>query len=250
MPRSRVTLFSWVVAIAFILATLLQLADQFNLVATPPDLPNSNMVDRTLESSAYFHAIWPVFLWTNLLFGIGFLAAIAFAFNVASAARVPGGLPTFKGLAAAGGVIAAISSIIPIGAAEATVFVQYCDCGFKDTEIVSQLWAQMVAEDIANWFQRVAVVVLAISLIALVREASGLITPSLRSWTYITAIALILAPVLATTELLTPDQVNLLSAVSAAVLIPVWAVWLGRLVDAHGRGAVASVGAAPPAASA
>jgi hypothetical protein len=239
MPRSRVTLFSWVVAIAFILATLLQLADQFNMVATPPDLPNANMVDRTLGSSAYFHAIWPVFLWTNLLFGIGFLAAVAFAFNVASAARVSGGLPTFKSLAAAGGVIAAIASIIPIGGAEAKVFVQYCDCGFKETEIVSQLWAQMVVEDIANWFLRVASVVLAISLIALVREASGLMTPSLRSWTYITAIALILAPVLAITELLNPDQVNLLTALIAAVLIPVWAVWVGRSVEAQGGGAVA-----------
>jgi hypothetical protein len=93
MPRSRVTLFSWVLAIAFILATLLQLVDQFNLVATPPDLPDANMVDRTLGSSAYLHAIWPVFLWTNLFFGIGFLAAVGFAFNVASAARVAGGLP-------------------------------------------------------------------------------------------------------------------------------------------------------------
>jgi hypothetical protein len=239
MPRSRVTVFSWVVAVAFILATLLNLADQFNLVATPPDLPNANMVDRTLGSSAYFHAIWPVFLWTNLLFGIGFLATIAFAFNVASGARIPGGVPTFKSLAAAGGVIAAISSIIPIGAAEAKVFVQYCDCGFKESEIVSQLWAQMVAEDIANWFLRVAGVVLAISLIALVREASSLMTPSLRSWTYITAIALFLAPVLAITELLTPDEVSLLTAVIAAILVPVWAVWLGRSVEIQGGGAVA-----------
>jgi hypothetical protein len=239
MPRSRVTLFSWVVAIAFILATVLQLVDQFNLVATPPDLPNANMVDRTIGSSAYFHAIWPVFLWTNLLFAIGFLAVIAFAFNVASAVHVPGGLPTFKSLAAAGGVIAAISSIIPIGGAEAKVFLGYCDCGFKDTEIVSQLWAQMVAEDIANWFLRVASVVLAISLIALVRESRMLLAPSLRTWTYITAVALILAPVLGVAELLTPDQVSLLTAAIAAVLVPVWAVWLGRSVEGQAGGAVA-----------
>jgi len=239
MPRSRVTLFSWVVAAAFILATVLSLVDQLNLVATPPDLPNANMVDRTIGSSAYFHAIWPVFLWTNLLFAIGFLATIAFAFNVASAARVAGGVPTFKSLAAAGGLIAAIASIIPIGGAEAKVFVQYCDCGFKDTEIVSQLWAEMIAEDIANWFLRVAGVVLAIALIALVREARTLVSPILRRWTYVTAVALILAPVLAITELLTPDQVNLLTLGIAAILVPVWAVWLGRAVEAQGNGAVA-----------
>ena len=117
MPRSRLTLLSWLVAIAFIVGTVLRLVDQFNLVATPPDLPNANMVDRTIALNGYFHAIWPVFLWTNLAFAIGFLATVAFAFNVASAARVAGGLPTFKSLLAAGGVLAAISSLIPIGAA-------------------------------------------------------------------------------------------------------------------------------------
>jgi len=239
MLRSRVTLFAWLVAIAFILATVLRYVDAFNLVATPPDLPNANMVDRTLGSSAYLHAIWPVFLWTNLLFGIGFLAAVAFASNLVAAARIEGGLPTFKSLATAGGVIAAIASIIPIGAAEAKVFVQYCDCGFKETEVVSQLWAQMVAEDIAFWFLQVATVVLAIALVALVREGRDLVPPLLRTWTYITAIALVLAAVFATTELLTPDAVNLLTSVIGAVLIPVWAVWLARSVDSAPGGATA-----------
>ena len=239
MPRSRVSLFAWLVAIAFILSTVLGYVDAFNLVATPPDLPNANMVDRTLGSSAYLHAIWPVFLWTNLLNGIGFLAAVAFAANLAAAARVEGGLPTFKSLATAGGVIGAIASIIPIGAAEAKVFVQYCDCGFKETEVVSQLWAQMVAQDIAYWFLQVASVVLAIALVALVREGRDLVPPLLRTWTYITAIALVLAAVFATTELLTPDAVNLLTSVIGAVLIPVWAVWLARSVDAAPGGATA-----------
>ena len=239
MLWSRVTLFAWLVAIAFILATALRYVDALNLVATPPDLPNANMVDRTLGSSAYLHAIWPVFLWTNLLFGIGFLAAVAFASNLAAAARVEGGLPTFRSLATAGGVIAAIASIIPIGAAEAKVFVQYCDCGFKETEVVSQLWAQMVAEDIAFWFLQVATVVLAIALVALVREGRDLVPPLLRTWTYITAIALVLAAVFATTELLTPDAVNLLTSVIGAVLIPVWAVWLARSVDSAPGGATA-----------
>ena len=239
MLRSRVTLFAWLVAIAFILATVLRYVDAFNLVATPPDLPNANMVDRTLGSSAYLHAIWPVFLWTNLLFGVGFLAAVAFASNLAAAARIEGGLPTFKSLATAGGVIAAIASIIPIGAAEAKVFVQYCDCGFKETEVVSQLWAQMVAEDIAFWFLQVATVVLAIALVALVREGRDLVPPLLRTWTYITAMSLVLAAVFATTELLTSDAVNLLTSVICALLIPVWAVWLARSVDSAPGGATA-----------
>jgi hypothetical protein len=228
-----VTLFAWLVAIAFVLGTVLQLVDRLNLVATPPDLPNANMVEGTLGRSAYFHAIWPVFLWTNLAFGIGFLAAVAFAFNIAAADGV-GGLPTFKSLVAAGGVIGAIASIIPIGAAEAKVFVQYCDCGFKETEVVSQLWAQMVAEDIGGWFNRVASVALAVGLVALIREAGSVIPPMLRTWTYLLVIALVLAPLLAITELTDPLAEELITLAAGGVLVPVWAIWLARSVEAQG----------------
>jgi hypothetical protein len=233
MPRSRVTLFAWLVAIAFVLGTVLQLVDRLNLVATPPDLPNANMVEGTLGRSAYFHAIWPVFLWTNLAFGIGFLAAVAFAFNIAAADGV-GGLPTFKSLVAAGGVIGAIASIIPIGAAEAKAFVQYCDCGFKETEVVSQLWAQMVAEDIGGWFNRVASVALAVGLVALIREAGSVIPPMLRTWTYLLVIALVLAPLLAINELTDPLAEELITLAAGGVLVPVWAIWLARSVEAQG----------------
>jgi len=240
--RSPVRTLSWIVAASFILATALVYVDQFNLFAKPPDLPEStNMVDRTIALSDYFHAVWPLFLWTYLLFGIGFLAVVAFAANVASRAGIPGGMPTFRSLMTAGGVIGAIASIIPIGAAEGKVFVQYCDCGFKETEIVSQLWAQMTSEEIANWFLRVAGVVLAIALVALLREAPSLVPPVLRTWTYLTAAALALAALLATTETLSPDAVGLLQAIIGVVLIPVWAVWLGRTVD----GAPAAPAAAP-----
>jgi hypothetical protein len=227
-----VRVLSWIVAASFILATALVYVDQFNLFAKPPDIPEStNMVDRTIALADYFHAVWPLFLWTYLLFAIGFLAVVAFAANVASRAGIPGGVPTFKSLVAAGGVIGAIASIIPIGAAEGKVFVQYCDCGFKETEIVSQLWAQMTSEEIANWFLRVAGVAVAIALVALVREAPSLLPPVLRTWTYLTAAALALAALLATTESLSPDAVGLLQAVIGVVLIPVWAVWLARTVD-------------------
>lgn len=239
MPRSRVGLFSWVVAVAFILGTALRYGDILNLFATPPNLPDgTNMVDRTLATVAYRQAIWPIFLWTNLLFGIGFVAAVGFAFNVASAAGAPRGLPTFKGLVVAGGVMAAVASIIPIGSVDAAVWLQYCDCGFKNEEIVSQIWASMVAQDVGDWILRVASVVLAFGLVALIREAGGLLSPMLRTWTYLTALVLGLTPILITIGI-DPDIGDVLQALVAVVLIPVWAVLLGRSVDAAGAGAAA-----------
>lgn len=233
MPRSRVALLSWIVAISFIVATGLLYLDRLNLVVTPPQLPDgTNMVDRALGTLEYRQAIWPVFLWTDLLFAVGFAAAVVFAFAVSSASGIRGGLPAFVGLATVGGTIAALASVIPLGAVNAAVWLGYCDCGFKDTEIVSQQWAQIVALDISDWFNRFASVVLAIALVALVREMGGRISRLLRQWTHLTAIVLVVIPVLATTQKLDASVVDLLNTLAGVVLVPIWAVWLGRSIDA------------------
>jgi hypothetical protein len=235
MPRSRVAMLSWVVAIAFILASALVLVDRLNLVATPPDLQNANMVERALGTATYRQAIWPVFMWTNLLFAIGFAASVAFAWTVAARAGIPGGLPLFAALATTGGIVAAIASIIPIGSVESAVWQLYCDCGFKETEIIAGQWAGYVAEDIATWLNRFGAIVLALGLIALVRDARAVISPALRTWTYVTAGALIAWPLLGIVQVLDPAVEELLTLIVGAVLVPVWAVWLGRSVDVVGR---------------
>ena len=236
MPRSWVRSLSWVIAIAFLAGTALIYVDRLNLVATPPaGLENVDMVQRAIGAAAYRQAIWPVFMWTNLAFGIGFVAAVGFAWAVSSRSGVAGGLPIFTAFATAGGIIAAIASIIPLGAVNASVWQLYCDCGFKETEIIAGQWAGMVAHDIADWFNRFGAVVLAVALLALLREGRSLLSPTLRTWTQITAIVLVAFPILATTEIPPEPLVpELLAALLGAVLIPVWAVWLGREVEATG----------------
>ena len=243
MPRSRVALLSWVVAIAFVLGTALFLVDRLNLVATPPDIESQSMVDRILGSVGYRQAIWPVFLWTYLLFAIGFAASVAFAWSVASAPGIARGLPIFTALATTGGIIATIASIIPIGSVDAAVWVGYCDCGFKETEIVSQAWAQMVTQDIGTWLNRFASLLLAGGLVTLVREAGTVIPGMLRTWTYVTAIALVVAPVLGIVQRTDPIAEELITLVAGLVLVPVWAVWLGRSVDAGPSTSTAPVAA-------
>lgn len=241
MPRSRVATLSWIVAIAFVLATALLYVDRLNLVATPPVFPDTvNMVDRVEGSAAYRQAIWPVYLWTNLLFAVGFVAAVAFAWVVASVAGGRGGLPMFVALATTGGTIAAIASIMPIGEVDAAVWLGYCDCVSRETEIISQVWAQMVVHDIGAWLNRVASVILAVSLVALVREAGAVIPSALRSWTYLTAIVLAVVPLLGIVQRFDPLLEELLATFAGVVLVPVWAVWLGRAVDAAPRDATAS----------
>ena len=240
MPRSRVTVLSWIVAIAFVLATILIYLDRLNLVATPPEFPETaTMVDRVLGSAEYRQAIWPVYLWTNLLFAIGFVAAVAFAAVVAAAPWARGSLATFAALATTGGIIGAIASIMPIGEVDAAVWLGYCDCVSKESEVISQVWAQMVAHDIGVWFSRIASLVLAAGLVALARDAGALLSPMLRTWTYVLAIALALWPLLAIIQRTDPIAEELITAIAGLVLIPVWAVWLGRTVDRAGLAAPA-----------
>jgi hypothetical protein len=238
MFRSRVGVLSWVVALAFVLGSALVLLDQLNVFATPPNLPEStNLVDRMLGLAAYRQAIWPVFLWENILFAVGFVAAVAFAWSIAAASGGTRALPVFTAMATAGGIIAAIASIIPIGAVEASVWQLYCDCGFKETEVVAGVWAQQVAEALGTWLNRGGSIILAAALIALVREGRAFVTPTLRIWTYLTAIALVLWPLLGITEVLgDPAGEQWVTLIVGAVLVPVWAVWLGRSVEAAAPG--------------
>jgi hypothetical protein len=233
MNRSRVVQLSWVVAVSFILAVGLALVDRLNLVATPPELPESNMVERSIATVAYRQAIWPVFLWTNLLYAVGFVAVVAFAGAIVGS--LGRRLAVFAALAGLGGTIGAIAGVIPIGSVESAVWLGYCDCGFKEQEIVSQIWASMVAQDISDWLLRAAGVTLAVSMVVLVRDARDLVSPALRAWSYLTAAALIVAPML---SFVSPERLgdiaDLLSAGIAGILVPVWAIWVGRSIDRSG----------------
>ena len=233
MPRSRVSLLGWVVAISFIAGTALTYMDRLNLFATPPNLPDSaNMIDRAIGNAAYREAIWPVFLWTNLAFAIGFVAAAVFAWAVAARSRVAGGLPVFTALVTVGGIISAIAAVMYIGSVNGAVWQLYCDCGFKQTEIVAGIWAGTVMQDTSDWLSRFAGVVLGLGLVALVREGSGLLSPTLRMWTYLSAIALAATAVLSTIGGSVGQSSDLLSTLTGVILIPVFAVWLARTIDA------------------
>jgi len=245
MPRSKVSLFGWVVAIAFIAGTLLTYVDRLNLFATPPSLPDAtNMVDRTIANAQYREAIWPVFLWTNLAFAIGFAAAVAFVWVIAARAHGTGGLPVFKALTVVGGTISAIAAVMYIGSVNSAVWQLYCDCGFKEQEIISGIWAGTVMQDTADWLSRFAGVALAFGLVALIREGGALLSPLLRTWTSISALVIALVAVLPAIggQVPIPETlVELLQTAAGLILIPVWAVWLARRVDANG----AAMGAAP-----
>jgi hypothetical protein len=230
MRRSPVLVLAWIVAVAFFAGTVMFLVDRLNLYVTPPVLPDSaGMVERTLGTVQYRQAIWPVFLLTYAFYAIGFVAVVVFGGALAGFAR---GGQTFGALLTTGGILGAISAIIPIGSVEAAVWLGYCDCVERESEIVSQVWAQMVVQDVGRWLLRAAFIVLAIGVLRIASELREALSPTARTLGYLLAIGLIASPIIGFVGRTDPFVGELLDQVIAAILVPVWAIVVGRAVTA------------------
>jgi hypothetical protein len=225
------------VAALFFVATLFQLADRLNLIVQPPtNIPDSaNLVQRVDAQIPYRNAIWPVFFATNFLFGVGFLALAGL--GVALAGRRPTGDTgrlVLVWLLGIGGILGVVASLIRVGAVQASIDIPYCDCGFKDQEIVSQVWAEMVVDGAVLWLINGASLLTALGAVAAGRLFGGVEMPS--AWTilsYVTAILIVLAIVLGLTAQV--DASDWLTVVLSGLVIPGWALWIALR---FGRGEV------------
>jgi hypothetical protein len=216
------------VGVLFLIGAALRVVDVLNLWATPPAQAPANMVEGRLAAQDYRMAIWPVFMLGNLAFGVGFMALAGL--GVALASRLASGdsrrvaiLTSF----AVGGVLGAVGQLMIIGAAEVTVQQAYCDCGFKDTEIVSQIWGQMLIEGASQWLINSAGVLAAIGIVAVdvsfrKRMPAGW---DIASW--LTVIGLIATVVVGFFSLGGDDLALYLLLVVTGILVPIWAIWLG-----------------------
>ena len=219
---------AWSVGILFLLGTALQLVDLLNLYATPPEPSGPlNMVEQRLAGQEYRVAIWPIFFLTNLSFGVAFVAIAGLGLALASwlASGDPQRIVIQTSLGVAG-VLGAVAQLILIGATQVTVDLAYCDCGFKETEIVSQIWAQMLADGASNWLLNGALVLAAIGVLAVdvAFRARMPVAWDIVSW--LTAIGTFASIVVGVLHLGGELGLYLLLAVSG-VLVPIWTIWMG-----------------------
>jgi hypothetical protein len=219
---------AWSVGILFLVGTALQLVDFLNLYATPPAVPDTlNMVERRLAVQDYRVAIWPIFLLGNLSFGVAFVALVGLGLALASwlASGDPRRIAIITSLGV-GGILGAVAQFVLIGAASATIDIAYCDCGFKETEIVSQIWAQMVVEGSSDWLLNGAAVLAAIGILAVDASFRRRMPAAWSIVSWLTAIGLIATVVVGVFQLGEELGQYLLLLVSG-VLVPIWSIWLG-----------------------
>jgi len=215
------------IGILFLVGTALQLVDTFNLYVSPPDTPAANMVDQRLAAQDYRVAIWPVFFLNNFAFGVAFVAITGLGFVLLSSIE-RGDLrrvAVVLGLGV-GGILGAVGQLILLGATRVTIDIAYCDCGFKETEIVSQIWAQMLANGASEALVDAASLLAAVGVIAV---GSGLRSRMPAGWeivSWVTATALVLGTLLRFFSLGSEDLGTFLFVAISGVLVPIWSIWL------------------------
>ena len=226
---------AWSVGILFLIGTALQLVDMQNLYATPPVVADSlNMVERRLAIQDYRVAIWPIFFLGNLSFGVAFIALAGL--GVALASWLAHGTPRRIAVTTAfvvGGVLGAAAQLITVGAAQATIDITYCDCGFKETEIVSQIWAQMIVDGASNWLLNAAGVLAAIGILAVDASFRRRMPAAWSIVSWLTALGLIATVLVPFLQLGGEDLGLYLLLLVSGVLVPIWSIWLGASLRAE-----------------
>jgi hypothetical protein len=125
-----------------------------------------------------------------------------------------------------GGILGAVGQLILLGATRVTIDIAYCDCGFKETEIVSQIWAQMLANGASEALVDAASLLAAVGVIAV---GSGMRSRMPAGWeivSWVTATALVLGTLLRFFSLGSEDLGTFLFVAISGVLVPIWSIWL------------------------
>lgn len=218
---------AWSVGILFLIGTALQLVDFWNLYATPPAAAPADMVEGRLAAQDYRVAIWPVFALGNLAFGVGFIALVGLGLALASRLeRVDPQRILIPMSFAVAGVLGAVAQLIVIGAAQVTVDQAYCDCGFKNEEVVSQIWGQMLIEGASRWLLSGAGVLAAIGIVAVEISFRRRMPAAWGIVSWLTAIGLVATVVVGFLNV-SEDLGFYLTAFVTGVLVPIWTIWLG-----------------------
>lgn len=216
---------AWIMAAAFVLASVLTLLFAFQAFGAPPE-PGDVFIDNVLADFAWQQTQWPLEFAGTALFAIGFLALGGLAPVLGRLARATDarrGLVTAAFLGAAG--LGAASQLVWLGAKPIATSPQYCECGLLAEEIMSRLMTLNIIQGVQTWLISGAMLAAAVGLVVvgqLGREAG---MPS--SWTWVAVVTAGLAVVGVILPLFDLYPIDVLLVVLVAgVLVPIWGVWL------------------------
>jgi hypothetical protein len=205
-----------------------------NIGAPPPPPDTADLVDRLLAFRADDTRIFAVVVLQSLA-GLGvFLVAAILGYALRRWAPQTPARDAFVVLFVVGGVLGVTANLVNIAVGNAATF-GYCDCVYKAESLISQDSALSVGWTVVNWLS-----IGAVTLVGVGAALGGRLldfSPAWRLVSYAIAALLFVAVVIRLVAAFVfvaafdPFQVSdLLTALAAGILVPVWAVLLAREV--------------------
>jgi hypothetical protein len=127
---------------------------------------------------------------------------------------------------AAAGIIGLAAQLIYVGARQLTAEIAYCDCGYREVEVIAQAWAGWLVDGSVAWLVNGTGVLLLVGLAAAGAAVGGYSMP--RGWqlvSWLTALVLAFSVIVGALGIEGPLG-SLLVGVEIGVLLPAWAAWL------------------------
>ena len=227
---------SWALVVLAIISAIAQVSLTLGLLVPFPDVTDSTpFPDRLLAfRSGDQQTFWIVAVGSLASFGV-FLIGSLLGVALRPLARADTARDLMATLFVIGGGVGIVGQLVNLGVNNAATF-GYCDCGFRDTELIAQDYALSVGWTVVNWFL--------IGSVALVGSAAAIagrlveISSAWRTVSYLIAAVILLAVVIRVAasfvfiEAFDPFQVtDLMVALAAGILVPIWAVLLARGVS-------------------
>ena len=228
--------FSWALVVLAIISAVAQLSLTFGWLVPFPDVADSTpLPDRLLAfRTGDQQTFWIVAVGSLASLGV-FLVGSLVGVALRPLARAGTARDVMTTLFVVGGGVGIVGQLVNLGVNNAATF-GYCDCGFRDTELIAQDYALSVGWTVVNWFLIGSVTIVGIGVATAGRLVS--VSSAWRTLSYLIAVVILLAVVIRVTaafvfiEAFDPFQVtDLMVALAAGILVPIWAILLARGVS-------------------
>jgi hypothetical protein len=228
--RRLAGVLGWLAAISLFAAGVITALLQFDITASPPrETAPNDLLEGTLAFFQNESDRWPQELASLILFTVGFLALIGLVALLRNAVGRDDPWLLLGTLAVGVGAgIGAVGQLLYLGAKEAGIDPHYCDCARAAEQIISRGQALDMLDNAQRWLIVGTLALASAGLFLIWRGASnrGLFSPTWRGLTL--ALGLVMAVAVITTVAELDTLSDVVTAVGAAILTPVWAVTTAR----------------------
>jgi len=233
-------MLAWILAVSFPLATIILVLLLLNITASEPTFREGDNVlaDNIVTGFTNDQERWPQELAANLLFVLGFAAVAGLGATLPSLiGAADGARRLLAALFMVAATLGIVGMLLYVGVKEVAANPTYCECGSRDAQLISRVSVLDAASSAQNWLTDAFATLFGVGLLV---AASGAAMPSgwrtYSRWFGVAALGVViihrLIPLIQ--EVIDNPDVDLflagdlLVAIVAGILTPIWAIWTAR----------------------